>query len=153
MRLTDILSEECVLVPLDAKDKSDAIRQLVNVLAREGLCADETAVANAVLEREAIRTTGIGRGLAVPHGKSDRCPQMVMAIGKPRTPLDFDSIDGQPADLVALIASPADQTGPHIQALARISRMMLTEAFRDAIRQAQDSAAIYKVVQEADESA
>jgi fructose-specific phosphotransferase system IIA component len=146
MKLTSILSPECIVVPLDASDKSDAIRQLVGVVASTGRCTDEQQLLKAVFDREAIRSTGIGQGLAVPHGKCDCCTSLIMALGKPSTPIDFDSKDGQPADLIVLLASPNDQTGPHIQALARISRLMLMDEFRSAMASAKAADEVFQII-------
>ena len=107
--------------------------KLVGVLAETGALTDRDAALDAVLKRESERTTGIGYGLAIPHGKSDGCPQLAMAAGKPAEPVDFQSLDGRPVTFVVLLVSPPDQTGPHIQALAKISRLMNIEDFRDAV--------------------
>src|SRR3984957_10813137 len=124
MQLTDILKPGNIKVPLAAKTKNEAIAELVQVLADNGQITDAKKVLDAVLEREATRTTGIGNGLAIPHGKCPGTDHLVMAIGKPLTPIDFNSIDGKPVSLVWLLTSPPDKTGPHIHALARISRLM-----------------------------
>ena len=99
-----------------------------------------------MLEREATRTTGIGNGLAIPHGKCSGVDHLVVAVGKPEAPIDFDSIDKRPVNLIVLLASPPDQTGPHIQALARISRLMNVEAFRMVLRNATTSQQIFDAV-------
>ena len=88
---------------------------------------------DAVLEREATRTTGIGNGLAIPHGKCSGTDHLVMAIGRPQQPIDFQAIDGRPVNLIWLLATPPDKTGPHIHALARISRLMTIDKFRQAL--------------------
>lgn len=136
MRLSDILKIQHIKVPLAAKNKKEAISELVQVLADAKDVKDATLLLNSVLEREATRTTGIGNGLAIPHGKCAGVDHLVVAIGKPETPIDFESIDKRPVNLIVLLASPPDQTGPHIQALARISRLMNVEGFRQAMRQA-----------------
>jgi mannitol/fructose-specific phosphotransferase system IIA component (Ntr-type) len=115
-------------------------------MAATGRCTDEQQLLKAVFDREAIRSTGIGQGLAVPHGKCNCCESLVMALGKPASPIDFDSKDGQPADLIVLLASPHDQTGPHIQALARISRLMLMDEFRSAMSQAHSAEEVYQII-------
>lgn len=148
MKLTQILRPECILVPMVVTDKYDAIRQLVRALTVHGQCRSAESLLKAVYDREAIRSTGIGKGLAVPHGKSDACSELVMALGKPTTPIDFSSIDGQPVGIIVLLGSPHDQTGPHIQALARISRLMLMEPFRSAIAKAETPRQIYEAVAE-----
>ena len=136
MRLTEILSPECIKVPLAATDKSAAILEMVDLLDASGKLIDRELMRQAALEREATRTTGIGNGLAIPHGKCAAVADLVMAIGKPAQPIDFDSIDGKPVTLVIFLASPPDKTGPHIQALARISRLMTDPKFRQSIERA-----------------
>ncbi|HUO10797.1 MAG TPA: PTS sugar transporter subunit IIA [Phycisphaerae bacterium] len=146
MRLSDILKLQHIKVPLQAKNKRDAIAELVKVLADAGEVKDSQVLLNSVLEREATRTTGIGNGLAIPHGKCAGVDHLVVAIGKPETPIEFESIDGRPVNLIVLLASPPDQTGPHIQALARISRLMNVDAFRQAMRTATNPQQIYDAV-------
>ena len=146
MKLSEILSTDCIFAHMKASDKSEAIRQLVHVIAETGKCSDEDKLLKAVFDREAIRSTGIGQGLAVPHGKCDCCDELVMALGRPVEPIDFESKDGQPAVVIVLLASPVDRTGPHIQALARISRLMLMGEFRRALAEAQTAEQIYDVI-------
>src|SRR5262249_53338574 len=107
---------------------------------------DRQVLLASVLEREATRTTGIGNGLAIPHGKCAGVDHLVVAIGKPAEPIDFESIYERPVNLVALLASPPDQIGPHIQPLARISRLMNVEAFRQAMRAATSPQQVYDAV-------
>ncbi|HVS73450.1 MAG TPA: PTS sugar transporter subunit IIA [Phycisphaerae bacterium] len=146
MRLTDILKLQDIKVPLTSTTKKEAIAELVSVLAEAKEVKDQQVLLNSVLEREATRTTGIGNGLAIPHGKCNGVDHLVVAIGKPAAPIDFESIDGRPVNLIVLLASPPDQTGPHIQALARISRLMNVDAFRQAMRAATTSQQIYDAV-------
>ncbi len=146
MRLSDFLKIDHIKVPLAAKNKKDAITELVKVLADAHEVKNAEVLLSSVLEREATRTTGIGNGLAIPHGKCAGVDHLVVAIGKPETPIDFDSIDGRPVNLLVLLASPPDQTGPHIQALARISRLMNVDSFRQAMRTATSPQQIYDAV-------
>ena len=146
MRLTDILKLEHIKVPLVAKDKKSAIAEMVQILADAHELKDANVLLTSVLEREATRTTGIGNGLAIPHGKCAGVDHLVIAIGKPETPINFDSIDGRPVNLIVMLASPPDQTGPHIQALARISRLMTVDTFRQAMRNATSAQEIYDAV-------
>ncbi len=146
MRLSDILKTQHIKVPLQATNKKDAITELVQVLADAKEVKDAAVLLNSVLEREATRTTGIGNGLAIPHGKCTGVDHLVVSIGKPETPIDFESIDKRPVNLIVLLASPPDQTGPHIQALARISRLMNVEAFRQAVRAATNPQQVFDAV-------
>jgi fructose-specific phosphotransferase system IIA component len=146
MRLTEILKPQNIKVPLEAKVKSDAIGELVNLLAANGDLSDPKKVLDAVLEREATRTTGIGNGLAIPHGKCTGTDHLVMAIGRPATPIDFQAIDGRPVNLIWLLSSPPDKTGPHIHALARISRLMTIDRFRQALIAAKTPQEVYDCI-------
>lgn len=147
MKITEILDKRCLCVPLAADEKYAAITELVHVLHQAGRIDDYEPVLEAILSRERTRSTGIGKGLAVPHGKSASCSSLAMAIGKPRQPLEFDSVDGKPCDLIVLLASPVDRTGPHIQALAGISRLWLDEDFRRSAISADTADALYAAVE------
>src|SRR5688572_29595023 len=146
MRLTEILKPQNIKVPLEAKVKTDAIGELVQLLADNGELTDPKKVLEAVLDREATRTTGIGNGLAIPHGKCTGTDHLVMAIGRPGTPIDFQAIDGRPVTLIWLLSSPPDKTGPHIHALARISRLMTIDKFRQALNTAQTGQDVYDII-------
>jgi fructose-specific phosphotransferase system IIA component len=146
MRLTDILKPENIKVPLEATTKNAAIAELVHLLAVNGQVTDEKKVLDSVLERESTRTTGIGNGLAIPHGKCAGTADLVMAIGKPAQPIDFQSIDGRPVSVIWMLTSPPDKTGPHIHALARISRLMTIDKFQQALRAAKTSEEVYNAI-------
>lgn len=146
MNLLDILAPECIKAPLQATEKRAVIDELVDVLAAHGRVADARALKEAVWTREMTRTTGIGHGLAIPHGKCTGMTTLAMAIGKPAEPLDFQAIDSQPVRLVVLLASPPDRTSDHIQALARISRLMTMDKFRQQIYEADSAPGIYDLL-------
>jgi len=146
MRLTDILKPQNILIPMQAKTKNEAIGELVSLLAKNGEIQDAKAVLDAVLERETTRTTGIGNGLAIPHGKCGGTTQLVMAIGKLATPIDFQAIDGRPVSLIWLLSSPPDKTGPHIHALARISRLMTIDKFRQTLNSAKTAKEMFDAI-------
>lgn len=146
MRLTEILKAQNIKVPLESASKADAIGELVTMLRSNGEITDAKKVLDAVLEREATRTTGIGNGLAIPHGKCTGTDHLVMAIGRPKTPIDFQAIDGRPVNLIWLLTSPPDKTGPHIHALARISRLMTIEKFRQSLAEAKTAQDIFDAV-------
>ncbi|GJQ28558.1 MAG: hypothetical protein HBSAPP03_04420 [Phycisphaerae bacterium] len=146
MNLLDILGMNDIRAPLVAKDKRGVIDELVDLLASSSRVDDPKALKDAVWTREQMRTTGIGAGLAIPHGKCAGMKTLAMAIGKPASPMDFEAIDGQPVKLVVLLASPPDKTSDHIQALARISRLMTMETFRERIYAASSAAEIYELL-------
>ncbi len=146
MDLTKTLTLERIRVPLRGADKNAVITELVDLLAEAKALTDRTAALEAVLKRESERSTGIGYGLAIPHGRTAGCRSLVMAAGKPAQPVDFRSLDGRPVTFVVLLVSPPDQTGPHIQALARISRLMNAETFRMAVAAAESAKALYDAI-------
>ncbi len=146
MLLSKILTPERIRVPMAAAEKTALITELVDLLAQTGALTNREAALDAVLKREAERTTGIGYGLAIPHGKSDGCDRLVMAAGKPARPVEFQSLDGRPVSFIVLLVSPPDQTGPHIQALAKISRLMNIEDFRNAVDRARTADELYQAI-------
>jgi len=148
MVLTQIVQPTCVKVPLEGGTKDAVITELVELLDENGLLQDRKAALDVVFARERTRSTGIGSGIAIPHGKCNAVKELVMALGIARKPIDFDSVDGKPVSIVILLVSPIDQTGPHIQALARISRLMLDEDFKDALEKAPSAEAAYALLSE-----
>jgi fructose-specific phosphotransferase system IIA component len=146
MLLTQILQPTCIRAPLESKNKEDAIQELVYVLADNGLITDRTEALEAVLARESTRSTGIGSGIAIPHGKCTAAKELVMAVGIAGEPIDFESIDNKPVQIIVLLISPPDQTGPHIQALARISRLLLDAQFKSRLEKAVTPEEVYNLV-------
>jgi fructose-specific phosphotransferase system IIA component len=145
INLLDILSPACVSVPLAADSKRGVIEELVDMLAKAGKVSDAQSLKDAVWTREQTRTTGIGLGLAIPHGKCAGMPGLAMAIGKPAKPMNFEAVDGQPVNLIVLLASPPDRQSDHIQALARISRLMFMEDFRNKSYAAASSEELFEL--------
>ena len=148
MKLLEILSIDCIRVPLIATDKQGVINELVDVLSDAGRVENPASLKEAVWTREQTRTTGIGRGLAIPHGKCPGMGALAMAIGRPAKPMNFEAIDNQPVELIFLLASPPDRTSDHIQALARVSRLMTMDEFREKIYAANDPQTILELLTE-----
>jgi len=146
MMLTEILQPACVKVPVESTEKEAAIAELVDLLDANGLLSDRDAALDAVLTRERAQSTGTGAGIAIPHGKCNGVRELVMALGIAHEPIEFGSIDGKPVTTLILLVSPADQTGRHIQALARISRLMLNEQFKHKIEKAGSSEEVYELL-------
>ncbi len=146
MQISKLLTLDRIRVPMLAADKPAAIAELVDALHAAAAVRDRDAALAAVMKREAERSTGIGYGLAIPHGRTDACERLVMAAGKPQSPIEFQSADGRPVTFVVLLLSPPDQTGAHIQALAKISRLMNIEDFRVAIARATDAPTLHAAI-------
>jgi fructose-specific phosphotransferase system IIA component len=152
MNILDILSPKAIKVPMAATDKKSAIDELIDHVAGAGLISQPEALKKVVWEREQQRTTGIGEGLAIPHGKANCSRNLVIALGRPALPLDFAAIDNKPVKLIVLLASPADKTSDHIQALGRISRLMADPKFRLAAYSAPTSQALYDLFAQAEQA-
>ncbi len=146
MLLTQILRADCVKVPLQGKTKNAVISELIDLLTDNGMISDKKVASEAVFNREKTRSTGIGSGIAIPHGKCKAVKELVMAMGLTAEPVDFDSVDDKPVRIVILLISPLDQTGPHIQALARISRLLLDEPFKQMFEQAATAEQAYSLL-------
>jgi len=145
MIIADVLTPEAVKVPLRSRDKQSAINELVDLLGETGRISQPEKLRAVVWEREQQRTTGIGEGLAIPHGKALCAPQLVMAIGRPEEPIDFQSVDRKPVRLIVLLASPPDKTADHIQALGKVSRLMSNAGFRERAFSAESAADLYEL--------
>ena len=148
VKLHDILDITSVKVPLENDTKRGVIDELCELVSkREGVC-DLEKLRETVWAREDQRSTGIGEGLAIPHGKCASVTHPTMAIGRPSTPLDFGAIDGKPVELVILLASPADRIADHIQALGKISRVMADPAVREQAYSAETPEELFNIFSE-----
>ena len=145
MKLMDFLISGAIEPDMKSTTKTDAINELAVLLKKEGAIADEHAVAEVVLEREELGTTGIGEGIAVPHGKSDTVDKLVAAFGRSERGIDFESMDNQPVHLLFLLVAPKATAGPHLMALARISRLLKNRDFRKSLMDAKDKAELLKM--------
>ena len=143
MRLADLLNPNAVRTPLLATEKQSAINELVDAIAACSGCSDSDAVKRAVWERESQRSTGIGEGLAIPHGKSAAVNELSLAIGKPTQPMEFGSIDKKPVRLIVLLISRPEKKDEHIQALGKISKIMSSPQFRQLAYAATEPAELY----------
>ena len=148
MLLSELITPQRIKVPLVSTTKQAIIAELVDVLAANGDLNDRDKVLQAVLDREKVKSTGIEFGLALPHGKSSGVNELVLAIGKPAVGVDFQSVDGQPSTLIFLLVSPLDKTGPHIQALAKISRLVSVNNFRNKLLAATSAKELYQVIKD-----
>ncbi|CUT01085.1 PTS sugar transporter subunit IIA [Candidatus Chrysopegis kryptomonas] len=137
MKISDILSEDFVIVGLDVSSKEDAINALVDLIAKSDKVKNVNKVREAVFEREKIMTTGVGKGFAVPHGKTDAVTDIVAAFAITKKPIDYDSLDGEPVRLIFLLVGRDNMVGPHIKLLSRISKLMNDNEFRERLLNAK----------------
>ncbi len=125
MAIAEILKRDIIKAPLESSEKSDVIRELVNILHEADLIDDSEAAFEVVAKREESGSTGLGMGIAVPHAKTDMVPGFTLALGVAPEGIDFDSLDGQPAKLFFLILVPPNQPGPHSDALMEIAQISM----------------------------
>jgi PTS system fructose-specific IIC component len=137
VKISDILTEDFVVVGLDVSTKEDAINALVDIIAKSDKVKNANKVREAVFEREKIMTTGVGKGFAVPHGKTDAVTDIVAAFAVTKKPIDYESLDGEPVRLIFLIVGRDNMVGPHIKLLSRVSKLMNDNNFREKLLNAK----------------
>lgn len=149
MRLTDLLSVDHIRVPLEASDKQGVLRELVGLLLPGDGAVGEEVLA-AVLERERQFPTGIGHGVAVPHGRTPAMAGLSMVAGTSVQPVSYETVDGQPVRLFFLLAGPETMAGTYVKALSRISRLVRREGVRSRLLAAGTAEEFYQVISEAE---
>ncbi|MBI3322484.1 MAG: PTS sugar transporter subunit IIA [Candidatus Omnitrophica bacterium] len=153
MKIMDFLRDRAISVNLEAKDKEGVIRELVRLLVKAGEIkpADEEKIVPILLARESLGSTGIGQGVGIPHGKSNVVRQLVGAFGISRRGVNFESLDGESAHIFFLLVAPEDSAGPHLKALARISRLLKDRYFREGLKEAKEEKQVVKIIQQEDQ--
>ena len=153
MKIMDFLSEDAITVDLKSVNKNDAIKELTELLigASEVDKKDKGKVVELLLAREALGSTAIGHNVGIPHAKVDCTKDLIGAFGLSKKGVDFDSLDGEPVYIFFLLLAPQDSAGPHLKALARISRLIKDKYFRDTLRQAKDKKDVIHIIESEDE--
>ena len=146
MLLSELLTSDRVKVPLVSRTKGDVLRELVELVAKGRNGFDPEPVLAAVRERELVLSTGIGAGIAIPHGKTPVVDQLMVAAGVAPDPIDFDALDGRPVSLFFLLVGPESASGAHVKVLSRISRLLRRDPLRQALMRAPDAGAFLDVV-------
>ncbi len=137
MNLNKALSKRAVCLDLQSTTKDGVIEEMVNLMESAGLLKDRSAALAAILEREKQMSTGMQYGIAIPHGRSDTTECLIAAVGIHRSGIDFEAIDDEPSTLFIMTLSPSNRSGPQLQFLAEISRLLTDTSVRDQIRQAE----------------
>jgi len=150
MKIMDFLSPDAIIVDLKATDKKSAIIELVDVLKDTKKVKDTDEIVDVVLEREKLGSTGIGQGVAIPHGKTDALQEQVGVLGISRKGIEFNSLDGEPVNIVFLLVGPVEVAGQHLKALSRISRLFKDKFLRQAIKDAKTVDEVLKIIQQED---
>ena len=150
MRLSELLNEQSISLTLNARDKEASIKELVQLLESSHGVNTRGEILSKVLQRESMMSTGIGNGVAIPHGKTRLLDHLLAACGVSPAGVDFDTMDGEPATLFILLVSPESLRGPHVKALANVSRLLKEESVRNALRSAATPADFLEVLKEAE---
>ena len=150
MKIMEFLNKKAVTASLKSADKEGVVRELVDLLARAEEIKNKEELVKAILTRESLGSTGIGQGIGIPHAKSQNVKNLVAAFGLSQRGVNFDSLDGEPVYIFFLLIAPEESAGPHLKALARISRMLKDKYFRELLRKAKDEKEILRVIQEED---
>jgi PTS system nitrogen regulatory IIA component len=150
MNITDILDEGSIIAELTSRDKKGVLEELVSVLVVNGRLADTEKPVQVLLERERLGSTGIGDGIAIPHGKLNEIKGIICSFGRARVGVDFQSIDEKPTHLFFLLLAPEDSASEHLQALARLSRLLKDDHMRKRLMEANSKEEIYRIIAEED---
>jgi PTS system nitrogen regulatory IIA component len=151
MKLTDLLEKYNIIHELKAVDKKRAIEELVQTLIDSKPSLDKDSLVRVLLERETLGSTGIGEGVAIPHGKFPGISEPIISFGRSIKGLDFDSMDGQPVHLFFLLIAPDTSASVHLKALARIAKLLKNGAFRKMLMEASTRDEIYEIIVKNDE--
>lgn len=153
MRITELLTKETIAMDLDASDKSGVITELVNQLDKAGKLSDPVSFKEAIHNRESQSTTGIGEGIAIPHAKVAAVKTPAIAFGKSKEGVDYQSLDMQPAHLFFMIAAPEGGAQTHLDALAKLSGILMDEKIREKLIHAESPEEVLNIIDEADDEA
>lgn len=134
MKISEYLNKNVIIPELKGETKEDIINELINLYKDNDKVTDIEKVRTAVIEREKIMSTGVGKGFALPHGKTESVNDIIAAFGKSSRPINYQSLDQQPVHLVFLLVGKDNLVSSHIKLLSRISRMMNKEEFREKLK-------------------
>jgi PTS system nitrogen regulatory IIA component len=150
MKILDVLQKEAILVDMKSTDKKGVLDELVDPIARiAGLNHDD--LVRVLMEREQLGSTGIGGGIGIPHGKVKALESLILGFGLSRNGVDFESMDGRPTYIFFLLITPENSTGLHLKLLARISRVLKNDPFKEKLLIAKNQDDIINTIQEEDE--
>lgn len=153
MKIMEFLSKKAIVTDIKSAKKEEVIKELVDALVNAGDIEKRhrNKLIDALMARESLGSTAIGQGIAIPHAKLDCVDKLVAAFGLSKKGVDFDSLDGEPAYIFFLLVAPQDSAGPHLKALARISRLLKDKYFRDNLRISADDKAVVKIISQEDD--
>ena len=152
MKIADILSGSSVISELSSKNKKEVLEELVSVMAEQDKRINKEELIEVLMERERLGSTGIGDGVAIPHGKLKNINALLASFGRSIDGVDFESIDGKPTHLFFLLVAPENSAGIHLKALARISRLLKDDSFRKDLMEGKSEGVLFQTIIERDEN-
>ncbi len=150
MKIIDLLAPSCILPDLQAANKRGVLEELAKPLVADSAGPPLPKVVEVLLDRERLGSTGIGDNIAIPHGKMSQLTELRLSFGRSLKGVDFDSMDGKPSNLFFLLLAPVNSAGLHLKALAKISRMLMSQTFRDNLMKAAGAEEIFRLIAERD---
>lgn len=151
MKIVELLDARSITADMQASNKSEALRELAKAMTVLHPGLDSEELIRILWEREGLGSTGIGDGVAIPHGKVRDLDRLMICFGRHRQGIDFDAMDGRPAHLFFLLVAPEDAAGVHLKALARISKLLRNEDVRSRLLVADDAEGLFRIIAEEDE--
>jgi fructose-specific phosphotransferase system IIA component len=148
MRICDILRVEKIISSLQGTTKTEVINELIDLFKDDERVNEIEEMRSSVHGREKIMSTGVGKGFAIPHAKTDSVNEIIAAFGKLDQPIEFQALDEQPVNIIFLLVGKENMVGPHIKLLSRISRMMNKDEFRESLADAKSPEEIYSLFEQ-----
>ena len=150
MKITDILKKEHIIENLVSTDKESTLDELSSFLKDKGMVSNKETLQSALMEREALGSTGIGENVAIPHAKISAIDQIITVFGRSIKGIEFDSLDKEPVHFIYLVLAPMNSSGQHLKVLARISRLLKNKSLRESIIRATEANQIYAIIADED---
>ena len=150
MKILEILHRDCIIANLRSHSKREVLEELTGALLTYKRSLNKEALVEVLLERERLGSTGIGDGIAIPHGKLRDLDELILSFGRSVEGIDFDSMDGRPSHLFFLLVAPENSAGVHLRALAKISRLLKSAQFRKKLMDARNTDEMFHMIHEED---
>jgi PTS system nitrogen regulatory IIA component len=152
MNIADMFKKEFIIEELKSRTRREVLTELSEIFSRANIRVDYDNMVDVLLEREKLGSTGIGGGIAIPHGKLAGLEDLIVSFGRSTDGIDFDSMDGKPVHIFFLLMAPENSAGQHLKALARISRMLKDDSFKTDLIKTTSVESLYKIIIEKDKA-
>ena len=146
MLITELLNKKAIKLDLQETEKESVLEELVGALARVRSLSDEKGILKSLIDRENLGSTGIGQGIAIPHGKTDKVNELMAFLGISHKGVNFEALDGEPVYIFFLLIAPKESAGPHLKALARISRLLRDSHLCQLILRSKTAEEVYQII-------